>query len=220
MLDSHVGRGRGVYNAAVSVLTEASGFNVALVEELRELQTCEDWATTAAALLLRHGSAPEKDGRPPSGPLAAPLACNQSQEETLERLRRERLAIVTGPPGTGKTQLVVNAVTNAWLDGDKVLVTSTNNAAVDVAVARAESDIVSGLLMHTGNRAERDQVPNRITVASGRAAAHTGDRAEARARLKRVATERTQLMEKLARQDKSTASCCGSPRNWRKPDET
>ena len=202
MLDSQVGRGRGVYNAAVSVLTEASGFNGALVEELRELQTCEDWATTAAAHLLPHGSAPEKDGRPPSGPLAAPLACNQSQEETLERLRRERLAIVTGPPGTGKTQLVVNAVTNAWLDGDKVLVTSTNNAAVDVAVARAESDVFSGLLMRTGNRAERDQVPNRITVASGRAAAHSGDPAEARARLKRVATERTQLMEKLALLDK------------------
>ena len=202
MLDSQVGRGRGVYNAAVSVLTEASGFNGALVEELREPQTCEDWATTAAAHLLPHGSALEKDGRPPSGPLAAPLACNQSQEETLERLRRERLAIVTGPPGTGKTQLVVNAVTNAWLDGDKVLVTSTNNAAVDVAVARAESDVFSGLLMRTGNRAERDQVPNRITVASGRAAAHSGDPAEARARLKRVATERTQLMEKLALLDK------------------
>ena len=202
MLDSHVGRGRGVYNTAVAVVTEASGFNVALVEELRELQKCEDWATTAAALLLSHGSAPEKDGRPPSGPLAAPLACNQSQEETLDRLRRERLAIVTGPPGTGKTQLVVNAVTNAWLDGDTVLVTSTNNAAVDVAVARAESDVFGGLLMRTGNRAERDQVPNRITAASGRAAAHTGNPAEARARLKRVSTERAQLMEKLALLDK------------------
>jgi len=202
MLDSHAGRGRGVYNAAVSVVTEASGFNVALVEELRELRKCEDWTTTAAALLLPRDSGPEKDDRSSSGPLAAPLACNQSQEETLERLRRERLVVVTGPPGTGKTQLVVNAVTNAWLDGDKVLVTSTNNAAVDVAVARAESDVGSGLLMRTGNRAERDQVPNRITVASGRAAEHTGDPAEVRARLKRVSTERARLMEKLVRLDK------------------
>ena len=201
-LDPRIGRGPGVYNSAVSVVTEPSGFNVALVEELRELQTCEDWATTSAAHLLLPGSAPESDDRPPTGPLAAPLPCNQSQEETLERLRRERLVIVTGPPGTGKTQLVVNAVTNAWLDGDKALVTSTNNAAVDVAVTRAESDVFGGLLMRTGNRDERDHVPNRITVASGRAAAHNGDTAEARARLKRVTTERTRLMEKLALLDK------------------
>ena len=199
-LDSHVGRGRGVYNAAVSVVTEASGFNAALVEELRELQACDDWPTTAAAHLLPHGFAPEQGGRPSSGsgPLAAPLVCNRSQEETLERLRREPLTIVTGPPGTGKTQLVVNAVTNAWLDGDRVLVTSTNNAAVDVAVARAETDVFSGLLMRTGNRAEREAVPARVTAASGQAAAHTGERAEARARLKRIAAERAQLMEKLA----------------------
>ena len=201
-LDPSIGRRPGVYNAAVSVVTEASGFNVALVEELRELQTCEDWATTAAAFLLPGGSVPEKESRPSAGPLAAPLPCNQSQEETLERLRRERLVIVTGPPGTGKTQLVVNAVTNAWLDGDKVLVTSTNNAAVDVAVARAESDVFGGLLMRTGNRTERDHVPNRITGASGRAAAHAGDPAEARARLKQVTTGRTQLMKKLALLDK------------------
>ena len=66
---------------------------------------------------------------------------------------------MTGPPGTGKTQLVVNAVTNAWLDGDKVLVTSTNNGAVDVAVDRAEKDVSSGLLVRTGNRDVREQVP-------------------------------------------------------------
>ena len=187
---------------AVAVLTEASGFNTALIEELRELQNCEDWTMTAAVHLLPGSCKQEKEGRPPSGPLAAPLPCNQSQEEVLEHLRRAPLTIVTGPPGTGKTQLVVNAVTNAWLDGEKVLVTSTNNAAVDVAVARAETDVFSGLLMRTGNRTVREQVPDRITVASEQAAAHTGDPAEARARLKRSAVERSRLIEKLALLDK------------------
>ena len=197
MLDSHVGRGQGVYNAAISVVTEASGYSITLLEELRELQTRRDWATTAAAHLLPEGFAPKKGRRPPSGPLATPLVCNQSQEETLERLRREPLTIVTGPPGTGKTQLVVNAVANAWLDGDKVLVTSTNNAAVDVAAARAEKDVCSGLLMRTGNRTVREEVPGRITAASGQAATQAGNQAEARTRLKQAATERTKLMEKL-----------------------
>ena len=95
----------------------------------------------------------------------------------------------------------MNAVTNAWLDGDKVLVTSTNNAAVDVAVDRAEEDVCNGLLVRTGNRDVREQVPDRIIVASYQAATHGGNQAAARAQLKRVATERTQLMKKLTRLD-------------------
>ena len=72
------------------------------------------------------------------------------------------LTIVTGPPGTGKTELVVNAVCNSWFDGEKVLVTSTNNAAVDVAVDRAVERVFSGLLIRTGNRGAREDVPGRI----------------------------------------------------------
>ena len=201
ILESNIGRKHGVYNAAISVLAEWSGYTTTLREELRQLQTREDWSTTAAAHLLFDSFTQKEDKLLPSGPLAAPLACNQPQEETLERLRREPLTVVTGPPGTGKTQLVVNAVTNAWLDGDKVLVTSTNNGAVDVAVDRAEKDVSSGLLVRTGNHSVREQVPDRITAASAQAAAHRGNRGAARAQLTLVATERIQLMEKLARLD-------------------
>ncbi|MCY4497255.1 MAG: AAA domain-containing protein [Rhodospirillaceae bacterium] len=201
MLNPLVGRGQGVYNAAISVLAERSAFNLALLDELRRLQSRTDWANTAAAHLLPGGFAPRQDRPSPSGPLAAPLSCNRSQEETLQRLRREPLTIVTGPPGTGKTQLDVNAVTNAWLDGDKVLVTSTNNGAVDVAVERAERDICCGLLIRTGRRVEREQVPGRITAALGQAKKHAGNQAEARAELKRITDERARLMEHLTRLD-------------------
>ena len=202
ILESNIDRKQGIYNAAISVVAEWSGgYTSTLREELRRLQTREDWATTAAAHLLLDGFAQKEDKRPPSEPLAAPLVCNQSQEETLERLRRDPLTVVTGPPGTGKTQLVVNAVTNAWLDGDKVLVTSTNNGAVDVAGDRAEKDVSSGLLVRTGNRDVREQVPDRITAALAQAATQRGNQAAAHARLKRVTTERIQLMEKLARLD-------------------
>lgn len=202
VLESNIDRKQGIYNAAISVVAEWSGgYTSTLREELRQLHNRKDWATTAAAHLLLDGFAQKEDRRPPSEPLAAPLVCNQSQEETLERLRRDPLTVVTGPPGTGKTQLVVNAVTNAWLDGDKVLVTSTNNGAVDVAVDRAEKDVISGLLVRTGNRDVREQVPDRITTALAQAAMQRGNQAAARAQLKQVTTERTRLMEKLARLD-------------------
>ena len=200
-LESNIGRRQGIHNAAISIVAEWSGYTSTLREELRQLQTREDWSTTAAAHLFLDGFAQKEEKRPPSAPLAAPLVCNHSQEETLESLRREPLTVVTGPPGTGKTQLVVNAVTNAWLDGDKVLVTSTNNGAVDVAVDRADKEVSNGLLVRTGNRRVREQVSDRITAASAQAAAHRGNQAAARAQLQQIATGRTQLMEKLARLD-------------------
>ena len=80
------------------------------------------------------------------------------------------MTIVTGPPGTGKTQLVVNAVTNAWLDGDTVLVASTNNGAVKVAADRANEDIGPGMVLRTGNRKEREALADRMGTAVGAAA--------------------------------------------------
>ncbi len=201
-LDPVVSRRQGVYNTAVSVLVDTSTeYQATLREELRQLQTRKDWTTTAAAHLISSQSVSNLQDRAPSGPLAAPLDCNQSQEETLELLRRKPLTVVTGPPGTGKTQLVVNAVTNAWLDNENVLVTSTNNAAVDVAVDRAERDVFKGLLLRTGNREIREQIPDRIAVAKLRAASHRSNQSTVRAELKRTNDQRTKLLTQLTRLD-------------------
>ena len=82
ILESNIDRKQGIYNAAISVVAEWSGgYTSTLREELRRLQTREDWATTAAAHLLLDGFAQKEDKRPPSEPLEAPLVCNQSQRK-------------------------------------------------------------------------------------------------------------------------------------------
>ena len=138
--------------------------------------------------------------------LAAPLPCNGSQELTLERFRSKPLTVVTGPPGTGKTQLVVNAVANAWLDGEKVLVASTNNGAVDVAAERA-NEICSGMLLRTGRSQDREELAHRAAQAV--AAASDGEvssdgfksvknEARNRAELAHAAERRARLSADLA----------------------
>ena len=201
-LQAPTGPKPGIHNTAVWILTETSVHNATLLDELRRLRKRKDWASTAAGWLVPGSRAIGESERPELGPLAAPLPCNLSQEAALDALRHEPLTIVTGPPGTGKTQFVVNAVTNAWLDGDIVLVTSTNNAAVDVAVDRAMREISSGLLMRTGNRSMREQVADLVVMASDEARTHKGDLNEARARLQQAAAARAQLTAQLAELDK------------------
>jgi len=63
---------------------------------------------------------------------------NESQQKALSDAMRKRLTVVTGPPGTGKSQLVTNVVATAWMTGESVLVMSTNNQAVNVVCERAQ----------------------------------------------------------------------------------
>ena len=134
--------------------------------------------------------------------LAAPLGCNQSQEETLEQLRSEPLTVVTGPPGTGKTHTRGECRCQR-LAGRTQGPCDFNQQWCSRRGGRpANHDVASGLLVRTGKRSEREQVPDRITAASTHAAAQGGNQAKEHARLKQAATERLQLLENLARLDK------------------
>ena len=199
----------GLHNTAIWVRTDDSrnAFG-SLLDELEKLAHRRDWMETAAACLT-----PDRTpaGKPvhgsPTERLAAPVPCNDSQERTLERLRREPLTVVTGPPGTGKTQLVVNAVANTWLDRKTVLVASTNNGAVDVAVERA-NEICSGMLLRTGRRQDREALAGRaaeaVAAATNREEPNdelngVAREAQARAELARTAERWIRLLEDLAK---------------------
>ena len=153
----------GIYNCALLLNANDNGASRDLLRELEVLATKKDWVETAAAMLLPSArainSAPVKSK---AGPVCGPLLLNRTQEDATAASRRDVITVVTGPPGTGKSQLVVSAVANAWVDQESVLVTSTNNGAVDVAVSRA-NNIANGLLMRTGNKSARDALPSHIS---------------------------------------------------------
>lgn len=196
----------GLHNTAVWVLAEEGRHaHRSLLNELEKLALRHNWTNTAAACLVPARPNPGKPARETIKEVtAAPLRCNGSQELTLQRLRRDPLTVVTGPPGTGKTQLVVNAVANAWLDGETVLVASTNNGAVDVAVDRARK-IRQGMLLRTGSRQNVEKLMDEVPALLASVAKPPGDdgdtvesEARARAVLARAAARRTRLLEDLA----------------------
>ena len=64
---------------------------------------------------------------------------DQSQEAALLKIKNGNSLLVHGPPGTGKSQLIVNAISDAIAHGKKVLLVSQKRAALDVVYKRLNS---------------------------------------------------------------------------------
>lgn len=65
---------------------------------------------------------------------------NNSQEDAVKASLQNTLTVITGPPGTGKTQVVLNIIANAIINNQKILFASKNNKAVDNVTERFISD--------------------------------------------------------------------------------
>lgn len=58
-----------------------------------------------------------------------PFSSNQSQKLAVKNAIENELSVIEGPPGTGKTQTILNIVANCILRGQTVAVVSGNNSA-------------------------------------------------------------------------------------------
>lgn len=58
-----------------------------------------------------------------------PFGLNPSQKLALENALTSKISIIEGPPGTGKTQTILNIIANLVVQGKTVAVVSGNNAA-------------------------------------------------------------------------------------------
>ncbi|MDT0568780.1 AAA domain-containing protein [Streptomyces sp. DSM 3412] len=141
----------GAHNAAVLLVpsgVEAKATE-ALVDNLLRISTRTGQIPgTAMDALLSGGEGGAGDTS--SVTVVAPGPCNESQESVISSAMTRPLTVATGPPGTGKSEVVTAVVTTCVAAGQSVLVASTNNEAVDVVAERCD-DIAPGLLMRTGN---------------------------------------------------------------------
>lgn len=87
--------------------------------------------------LTRNGSF-DKNNKQQS--LIFPFGCNNSQMEAVEKALSHSMSVIEGPPGTGKTQTILNIVANILTQGKTVLIVSNNNAAVENIKEKLASD--------------------------------------------------------------------------------
>lgn len=213
--------GEGVHNVAMAFRGPSNLATIALTEELTDLAGRSDVDRTAARWLLASPAASGETGSSSSA-LASPtaqvsdlvagllpvavagLVLNDSQEQALASAISAPITVVTGPPGTGKSQLVAAVVANQWLAGQTVLVASTNNGAVDVAARRCAA-LDEALLIRTGNRERRDELPQVLEQLAARGSAPGPSASVIRRQLEAASASRQQVLGRLADRTRAEA---------------
>jgi hypothetical protein len=146
----------GVYNRAVLILAEKSPFTQGLEQELRDLGRLSEARyrdTSLGRWLSRPEEALSRNESPAPIPLLEVLPMNSEQREAVTAALTRPVTVITGPPGTGKSQVVTNLLINAAWMGKRVLFASKNNKAVDVVETRVNALGPRPILLRVGARA-------------------------------------------------------------------
>ncbi|MFK4135304.1 AAA domain-containing protein [Pseudomonas luteola] len=87
--------------------------------------------------------------------LIYPFGLNKSQLAAVEQAFLAQVSVIEGPPGTGKTQTILNILANILLRGQTVAVLSNNNAAVENVYEKLEKCGLGHLIAKLGNQENR-----------------------------------------------------------------
>ncbi|KFK94342.1 MULTISPECIES: AAA domain-containing protein [unclassified Serratia (in: enterobacteria)] len=91
----------------------------------------------------------------PGQGLIYPFGLNESQFAAVEQAFLAQVSVIEGPPGTGKTQTILNILANILLRGQTVAILSNNNAAVENVYEKLEKCGLGHLIAKLGNQDNR-----------------------------------------------------------------
>lgn len=132
---------RGSASPWILFAPQASGafkYNRHLMADYRRIaeQLAASTESVGGLGILEGGWTHEDDREEGIQPL---VALNDRQRAVVKRvIGGAPLTVVTGPPGCGKSQVVLSVLLNAWACGQSVLFVSSNNNAVDVVRERLD----------------------------------------------------------------------------------
>lgn len=86
-----------------------------------------------------------------------PFGFNISQRTAVENAINHNLSIIEGPPGTGKTQTILNIVANAVMRGESVAVVSSNNSATQNIYEKLQKYGVGFIAAPLGNTDNKEE---------------------------------------------------------------
>ena len=159
------GRGQeGVLNAAVLLPPVShSPLILNLSKDLRELAAGGDrLGTLTGAASVVFGGAPPGNASESVNPTPTVGHSSVQQDRAVHSAMTYPLTVVTGPPGSGKSQVVLNTVAAAVCRGETVLIASKNNKAVDVVVERLRNTAPLCPVVRAGPASQRQALASDI----------------------------------------------------------
>lgn len=122
-----------------------------------------DFVSTQSVLGCYLNKDPLKSLPPYTNNIIFPFKFNLSQKQALENALKSNISIIEGPPGTGKTQTILNIIANLVIMQNKtVAVVSGNNAAVQNVKDKLEKDKYSFFVAALGNKANKEKFFNNL----------------------------------------------------------
>ena len=86
-----------------------------------------------------------------------PFGINPSQKDAVFRALSSQVSIVEGPPGTGKTQTILNIIANIVLRGKTIALVSGNNSATNNVLEKLEKNGLDFICASLGNRENKEK---------------------------------------------------------------
>ncbi len=123
---------QGIVDAAALFLPDDSSFTAGAVRDLDSIAMWEDARLAQTAL----GPILGLDGPQASVPAINVGPLNAEQIGALRHACAAPLSVITGPPGTGKSQVIVSIAASVIMAGGSVLVASKNHQALDAVADR------------------------------------------------------------------------------------
>ncbi|NFI95279.1 DUF2726 domain-containing protein [Clostridium botulinum] len=89
--------------------------------------------------------------------LLFPFGFNISQKEATKNAFTSQISVIEGPPGTGKTQTILNIIANAIFQGKTVAVVSNNNSATENVYEKLKKYNVDFIAAFLGNNNNKEK---------------------------------------------------------------
>lgn len=141
-------------NKAILYFGRKMGFTKGLVDELQNLKKLSQHQLESTSLGILFGK--EKHETPENKrDILEIFNLNESQEKGVKNAFSSNISVITGPPGTGKSQVVLNIVANAVWNDKTVLFASKNNRAVDVVNEKLKTILSKDLIVRMGSSKHR-----------------------------------------------------------------
>lgn len=147
----------GLYNKSLVFAGETTVFNIHLIKDLLDLKGKNNLENTSLSLFVdSHTTDNEKEITP-----VLPFPSNEYQIAAIQDIFKHSLSVITGPPGTGKSQFISNLIINLFLAGKTVLFVSHTGEAVNVVNSKINEQF-RNLMLRTGKKEFRQDLKGKF----------------------------------------------------------